>query len=57
MSDLEKTLRLLEELERLDFQSSEDPTPLPVRPSALLKALVESDFELNAAVLGVHDDS
>jgi hypothetical protein len=58
MTNAEQTLRLLRELERLD-QEVEDDEPSPsgaeVTAAALLEALVESDFNLTAAILGVRN--
>ena len=56
MSNAEQALRLLRELERLD-QEAESGEPsssgIEVTPATLLEALVESNFNLNAAILSV----
>jgi hypothetical protein len=57
MNNVEQILRLLEELERLDHQDDHDSIAPAVTSSALLKALVENDFNLTTAILGVRSDS
>ena len=58
MSNAEQTLRLLKELERLDHEAGDDEAPssgAQVTAAALLEALVENDFNLTAAIVGVCD--
>lgn len=57
MNNVEQVQRLLEELERVDRQADQDSIVRPVTSSALLKALVENNFDLTAAILGVCSDS
>jgi hypothetical protein len=56
MSNAEQTLRLLRELERLDQEAEggeSSSSGAEVTAAALLEALVESDFNLTAAILVV----
>lgn len=56
MSNAEQTLRLLKELERLDHEAEDAGSSPPggnVTAATLLEALVGSDFNLTAAILGV----
>jgi len=58
MSNTEQTLRLLRELERLDQEADSGESSSPgaeVTSVALLEALVESDFNLTAAILAVRN--
>jgi hypothetical protein len=58
MSNAEQTLRLLRELERLDHEAGSDEASssgAQVTAAALLEALVESDFNLTAAIVGVRN--
>ena len=58
MSNAEQTLRLLRELERLDHEAGGDEASssgAQVTAAALLEALVESDFNLTAAIVGVRN--
>lgn len=57
MNNVEQILRLLKELERLDHHAGDDSPAPAVTSSALLKALVENDFNLTAAIVGVRSDS
>jgi hypothetical protein len=57
MDNVEQVLRLLKELERVDRQAGDDSVEPAVTSSELLKALVESDFDLTTAILGVVNDS
>ena len=60
MTNAEQTLRLLRELERLDQEAQDDESSssgAEVTAAALLEALVESDFNLTAAILGVRNDA
>jgi hypothetical protein len=60
MGNVEQTLRLLRELERLD-QEAEGGEPsgssTEVTAAALLESLAQSDFNLTAAILGVRHDA
>lgn len=54
MSNADQTLRLLTELERLDRDADDDGSPASgITPAALLTALVESNFDLMAAIVSV----
>jgi hypothetical protein len=58
MSNAEQTIRLLRELERLDHEAEDSEPPSSgeeVTSAALLEALVESDFDLTAAILAVRN--
>jgi hypothetical protein len=57
MNNMEQVLRLLKELERLDRDTDHESDPPTITSSALLKALVKSDFDLTTAILDVHIDS
>jgi len=60
MTNAEQTLRLLRELERLDQEAEGNESSssvAEVTAAALLEALVESGFNLTAAILGVRNGS
>jgi hypothetical protein len=60
MNNVEQTLRLLKELERLDQESDGGKPPssdAKVTAAALLEALTEGDFNLTKAILGVYNDA
>lgn len=58
MSNADQTLRLLRELERVDQEAAggeSSSSGEEVTPATMLRALVESNFNLTAAILGVRN--
>ncbi|WP_155859339.1 hypothetical protein [Cellulomonas sp. KRMCY2] len=57
MSNVEQTLRLLRELDRIDRQGAPEEPPAPVPTAAVLSALEHAGFDLYAAIASAHDDA
>ncbi|WP_156364717.1 hypothetical protein [Aeromicrobium sp. Leaf245] len=53
MENGEQALRLLIELQRHDLEASDDSEHSGVASASLLAALIETEFDLPAAILGI----